>query len=233
MSVVCKGNIVSKIVSGVGRVISKVVSGIGKAVKSVVGSGLGKIVLAASAMYFGGAFINGAMSGATPGWAGAFSDGVSGLANAGKSLLTAGSSVLDGNFSEAGSAISSGFSGGFQPAATAQSAPLAGMQAASSQVQGAPGLQQLGEGSYGNVPQLQPAKPVSQMNPMMQYGLIQTGGNLLGGYFQGKAAEEQQNREVQLAEEQRQRATRNQSVANINVRPSGLIGSNSAGWARA
>lgn len=105
----------SKVVKGVGRAISKVVKGVTNVVKKVAKSKIGKVLIAAAAIYFGGAALMGAMGTSGAAAAGGLS-GLSGAAaNVGaawSSLGSAGSALLGGNLSGAGSALASGFSGG-------------------------------------------------------------------------------------------------------------------------
>ena len=51
----------SKVVKGVTRAVSKVVKGVATAVKKVASSKIGKIIMVAAAVYFGGAALLGAM----------------------------------------------------------------------------------------------------------------------------------------------------------------------------
>jgi hypothetical protein len=55
---------VSKVVKGVSKAVKGVVKGIGGALKKIAGSKIGKVLLAAATIYFGGAAIMGAMGGA-------------------------------------------------------------------------------------------------------------------------------------------------------------------------
>jgi hypothetical protein len=94
------------VVSAVKKVASKVV----EVVKKVAKSKLGKAVLIAAAVYFGGAALAGGFSSSAAG--GSFLSGMgTGVSNAASSLSNAWTSVLKGNFSQAGRAISSGFQG--------------------------------------------------------------------------------------------------------------------------
>lgn len=100
----------SKAVKAVGRAVSKVVKGVTNAVKKVASSKLGRVILTAAAIYFGGAAIAGGLKGAAAG-TGFLSGMGTGIANAASGLSTAWSSALSGNFAKAGSALSSGFQG--------------------------------------------------------------------------------------------------------------------------
>lgn len=239
----------SKIVSGAFKAVKRVVSGIGKAVKKVFGSGFGRVVLAAAAIYFGGAFISGAMSNTAGGWSGAFTGGLDGMANAGQSLLQAGSSVLDGNFGKAGTSLSAGMGGGYAPGTDTIGAAIPGVgtsqiaatatdfetdKLASAYSQGGPSTGNPVMTAPTNAGAL-PAKPGfgsdlmawGKENPRIAAAGVQVAGRLTGGFFQGKAAEEEQRRQTTITEDERRRRERNQSVGNI--RP-GLMSSNYAGW---
>lgn len=104
----------SKVTKGVARAIGKIQKGVMKAVKKVAKSKLGKIILVAAAVYFGGAALMGAMGTTTA--AGAAVSGLegamTGISNAWTSLGTATSQALSGNFANAGSALSTGIQGG-------------------------------------------------------------------------------------------------------------------------
>jgi hypothetical protein len=108
----------SRAVKSVGRAIGKVVKGVGNAVKKVAKSKLGKVILTAAAIYFGGAALMGGMQGAAAGqgFMGTISSGLSGaaqgVANAWTSLGTAATQAVGGNFANAGNALSTGFQGG-------------------------------------------------------------------------------------------------------------------------
>ena len=100
----------SKVVKKVGRAIGKVVKGAVNVVKKVASSKIGKVLITAAAVYFGGAALAGGFSSSAAG--GSFLSGMgTGLSNAAASLGQAWTSVLSGNLSGAGSAISSGFQG--------------------------------------------------------------------------------------------------------------------------
>jgi hypothetical protein len=110
----------SKVVRGVGRAIGKVVDGVKKFAKSKVG----KVIIAAAAMYFGVPMISGAIGGATAGAAagsgfmgtlsGAISGGLSGAAagisQAWAGLTGAATALGSGSISGAGEALYGGIS---------------------------------------------------------------------------------------------------------------------------
>lgn len=104
----------SKVVKKVGRAIGKVVKGVVNGVKKFAKSKLGKIIIMAAAVYFGGAALMGAMGTSGAAAAGGLS-GLSGAAaNVGaawSSLGTAASAAMGGEFATAGSALASGATG--------------------------------------------------------------------------------------------------------------------------
>lgn len=108
---------IGRAVGKVGRSIGKVVKGVAKVAKKVAKSKVGKILIAAAAVYFGGAAIAGAMGGASAGTgvmgtlSGAVQGAGTGIANAWTSLGTAATQALGGNFANAGTALSGGFQG--------------------------------------------------------------------------------------------------------------------------
>lgn len=103
----------SKVVKGVGRAVGKVVKGVTNVVKKVAKSKLGKVLIGAALVYFGGAALMGGFSGAAAGGglSGALSGAAQGVANAWTSLTGAASSALGGNFAQAGSQLSAGIQG--------------------------------------------------------------------------------------------------------------------------
>lgn len=108
----------SKIVKGAGRVLNKVRKGVWNATKKFAKSKIGKVIIGAALIYFGGAALMGAFgsgAAATAGAAGTAATGLSGAAaNIGAawtSLGTAGSQLLAGNLGNAASALGSGIGG--------------------------------------------------------------------------------------------------------------------------
>ncbi len=113
----------SKVVKGVGRAVGKVVEG----VKKVAKSKLGKAILIAAAVYFGGAALMGGLNASAAG--GSFISGMgSGLSSAATGISNAFSAIASGNLSGAGTALSQGFTG---------TAGTAAAQGASAAAQGA------------------------------------------------------------------------------------------------
>ena len=118
----------SKVVKGVGRAVSSVVKGVGNVVKKVASSKLGKVLLIAATVYFGGAALMGAMGGAAAGTgvagtlSGALSGAASGIGSAWSGLTGA---LSAGSLSGAASSLGSGFTGAYgagQAAVTGASA---------------------------------------------------------------------------------------------------------------
>lgn len=104
------GNAVKSVVKGVTNVVKNVAKGVGNLAKSIASSKLGKVLLVAAAVYFGGAALSGGFGASASG--GSFLSGMgTGVANAASSLQTAWGSVMSGNFSTAGSQLAQGFSG--------------------------------------------------------------------------------------------------------------------------
>lgn len=100
----------SKVVKSVTRVVSNVVKSAASVIKKVASSKLGKILVTAAAVYFGGAALAGGFGSSAAG--GSFLSGMgTGVANAASSLSTAWGSALSGNFAGAGNALASGFQG--------------------------------------------------------------------------------------------------------------------------
>ena len=224
----------SKVVKGVGRAVSKVVKGVTNVVKKVAKSKLGKIVLTAAAIYFGGAALAGGFQGAAAGqgFLGSISSGLSGaaqgVANAWSSLGTAASQALGGNFANAGNALSTGFQGGTatmaegalvtQPMSIA-SAPMA-TPAPPMSPPPTSGVDM--NAVLGKAPP-QMSIPGVSVPPTPEPGLlakamssqytapaaIMSGTQLLGGAMQGYGAQKQQDQQIQLAADERKRYNTN------------------------
>lgn len=103
----------SKVVSGIGNAVTDVVKGAvkvvksaGETIKNIASSPIGKALVIAAAIYFGGAAIAGGYGSSAAG--GSFFSGMgSGISSAATSLQSAWSSAMAGNFAEAGSSIGS------------------------------------------------------------------------------------------------------------------------------
>lgn len=141
----------SKAVKSVGRAIGKVVKGVVNVVKKVASSKIGKVLLAAATVYFGGAAIMGAMGGASASTGfmgtigGALKGAGAGIANAWSGLTGAASAAMGGQFSAAGSSLGSGFTGAYGAGSSAVSAANAAA------VSAAGGGFPAGAGGYGSV----------------------------------------------------------------------------------
>ena len=219
----------SKVVKGIGRAIGSVVKGVAKAVKSVVKSPVGKILLAAATVYFGGAALMGASQGfsAGSGFLGTITSSLegamTGIGNAWTSLGTAASQAMSGNFANAGTALSGGLEGsavtvGADGALTttpmSMGAP-AGLPAAkpvaTTPPPTAPAVQTVAEKAAENAA----TKPglISQawdkLGPYGKMAAVQTGGNIIQGIGQQKALEEQRQYELKQAQAARDRANTN------------------------
>lgn len=225
----------SKVVKSVTRAVSKVVKGVVNAVKKVAKSKLGKAILIAAAVYFGGAALAGGFSSSAAG--GSFLSGMgSGVANAASGLSSAWSSALSGNFGAAGSSLSAGFQGtttamqaanagaitnGMTQAQmlASQNAGISGATAATNSAAATAFPASAGVGGGAQLA-LTPAQVagsnglIGGLSPMGQYAAISGGTQLVGGAVQGygaqKAQEDQRAYEQQQADAQR--AQYNQNV---------------------
>jgi len=102
------GDAIGSVVKGVVDVIGGVVKGVGDLVKGIADSPIGKAILIAGAVYFGGAALAGGFGSSAAG--GSFLSGMgTGVASAAETLSTAWSSTLAGNFGEAASTIGNTF----------------------------------------------------------------------------------------------------------------------------
>lgn len=98
------GNAISGVVKGVVNVVKSVVSGVGDLAKSIAKSPLGKAILIAGAVYFGGAALAGGFGSSAAG--GSFLSGMgAGVSSAASSLSSAWGAVTAGNFGQAASTI--------------------------------------------------------------------------------------------------------------------------------
>jgi len=187
------------------RSAKKIVRGAGKAVKSVAKSDLGKIAIAAGAVYFGAPAVAGMMGkGAAAGVAGGFKGAAINVANAWSQLGTAGSALMGGEFGKAGSALASGMTG---------SNVGAGIQAASGLQEIAlnPAYQKVtpsqwgGAGSViggGGTPDPSGGGLLSSAGGGYFAGqAVGAGMNLIGNAMAGKAEEKQWNAQNEYNEE--------------------------------
>jgi hypothetical protein len=215
------GRAISKVVKGVVNVVKKVATAVVDGVKKIASSKIGKIILVAAAVYFGGAALAGGFSSSAAG--GSFLSGMgTGVANAATSLSTAWSSALSGNLSAAGSSLSAGFGGtttALQAANTAAAAGAAGAAVTGAEVAGtaaagsagAAGTAGATTGAAGAAGAAAPAAKglIGSLSPMGQFAAISGGTQLLGGAIQGagmqKAQDEQRTYEEQQIANQRAR----------------------------
>jgi hypothetical protein len=98
------GNAISGVVKGVVNVVKGVVKGVGDLAKSIASSKLGKAIIIAGAIYFGGAALAGGFGSSAAG--GSFLSGMgAGVSSAASTLSSAWGSVMAGNFSQAAGAV--------------------------------------------------------------------------------------------------------------------------------
>jgi hypothetical protein len=233
------GRSVKKVVRGVSKAVSGIVKGVGKVVSKVAGSKLGRIILTAAAVYFGGAALMGGMAGvkaagASTGFLGKIGSFVSGagtgIGNAWTNLIQAGASAFGGDFSQAGSQLMAGSKGqAFTPpldiATTANLSGVSGLDTLSQASQGmsTPLTDNALNSAYNFSPSsLAPTGPTTApassglfSSDLAKYGLVSGGMQLAGGLVTGigqqKALEDQRKFEQQRIDEQRQFADANQN----------------------
>lgn len=210
----------SKVVKGIGRAVGKVVDG----VKKVASSKLGKVLITAAAVYFGGAALMGGIGGATSG-AGFLSGASAGLSSAASGISGAwGALTGTGGLSGAASSIGSGFTGAYGAGAATGGSALASAggsalantaanTAADAAFTGATetGLMTL-PGDAANVLGKAGGKGLvggMMSSPYAAPALISGGTQLIGGVMQGYGAKKQQDQQVQMAEDERKRYNTN------------------------
>lgn len=180
---------VSGVVKGVTKAVKGVVKGVSGLVKKISSSKLGRVLIMAAAIYFGGAAIMGGMKGMAAG-TGFMSGAGTGIANAWTGLQAAGSAAMGGNFSAAGSNLSAGFQG------TAASAGIAAPQAViTGTALGAPGVV---------APVAAPAAG-GFMSSTGGAAAITAGGQIAGGLIQGAGQQKALEDERAFAEAERER----------------------------
>jgi len=210
----------SKVVKGVGRAIGKVVGGAVHLVKKVATSKLGKIAIGAAAMYFG---VPAAMGLFGAGGAAA-AGGLSGLAGASanigaawSSLGAAGSSLMAGNLSGAGSSIASGIGGGSGLVSSAMtgasSAPAYAGLPAGTAVNGAAEAAQMagsaGGATGGAATNAGFSLSKFMASPYAAPALINAGSQVVGGIGQAKMVQSQNDRQDKLDADARARYNAN------------------------
>jgi hypothetical protein len=226
------GNAIGSVVKGAVKAVKSVVKGVGTVVKKVASSKLGKAVLIAAAVYFGGAALAGGFGSSAAG--GSFLSGMgTGVANAASSLSTAWGSALSGNFSTAGSQLAQGFSGNAAVAASPTNV-MAGNYAVTGQAAGgtaagggaaaggtaagggaaaggtAAGGTAAGGGAAGTPGMMSKILASPYTAPALISGGMQVGG----AYIQGKAQEKQIADQRKYEEDQ---TTKARNLYNTNV----------------
>ncbi|CAB4145751.1 hypothetical protein UFOVP474_39 [uncultured Caudovirales phage] len=102
------GDAIGDVVKGAISVVKNVADGVGDLARGIANSPIGKAILIAGAIYFGGAALAGGFGQAAGG--GSFLSGMgTGVASAAETLSSAWSSTLAGNFGEAASGIGNSF----------------------------------------------------------------------------------------------------------------------------
>lgn len=227
----------SKVVKGIGRAISGVVKGVVNVVKDVAKSKLGKILITAAAVYFGGAALSGAFGGATTA-AGTVATGLEGataaIGNAWTSLGTAATQAAGAvtgaegaSFANAGNALSTGFGGSAATmgseglisnavAPSAASLPVqSGGRAMANGLPFNPSDAQVTnyiQNAAGNSSLTSP--PSSFMGNMMSSpyaapAAIMSGTQLIGGAMQGYGAQQEAKRQEKMSADARTRYNAN------------------------
>jgi hypothetical protein len=219
---------VSKVVKGIGRAVSKVVKGVTNVVKKVAKSKLGKVLLTAAAVYFGGAALMGGLN--TIGTSTSFLSGMgSGLSSAATGIGNAFTALTKGSFSGAGTALSEGFmgtAGSSAPAALATPAATPGMsmapqsivspaQAAITQATG--GAPMSMAAPAGMTPAAAGASKgfiaSAMASPYFAPAVVTSGAQLGGGLIQGVGMQKAQN--DQAKQTAQQKADWNSNIANF------------------
>jgi hypothetical protein len=200
------------------NVVKKVASPIVDAVKKIASSKLGKVLIIAATIYFGGAALAGGFGSSAAG--GSFLSGMSaGVSSAATSLSSAWGSAMAGELGTAGSTIgnawgAAGTAGGTAAGGQA-SAALSGIDL------GGAGSSPANMGTTtvagGTPPVISPTTPppaagagnMSVGEGIMGAAKIQAGTALIGGVMQGKAAEQQRQAELDQAQAARDRYNAN------------------------
>jgi hypothetical protein len=203
------------VVKGVVNVVKSVASGVGDLVKSIASSPLGKAIIIAGAIYFGGAALAGGFGSSAAG--GSFLSGMgAGVSSAASTLSSAWGSAMAGNFSQAAGAVGNawGTAGaaagqaagagamtvGAAAAPTAVAAPTATIGAptagtataaanggvASTWVPSSTGMNVLASEAAAAAPAAAaPAAPGFFASDLAKYGAITAGTQVVGGMIQG------------------------------------------------
>jgi hypothetical protein len=225
------GKAVGKVVKGVTKVVKGVVKGVGNVVKKIAKSPIGKALLIAATVYFGGAAIIGGIKGAAAGsgflgtLSGAVSGAGAGITSAWNGLVGAGSALMGGQgLGAAGQSLSSGFMGqaGAGAAQAAGSGLVQGAIASPVSMGTVTGTALPAAGAAGAVAPAAAASSTgaisgmwNSLGPYGKMAAIQGGTQLVGGLVQGVGAQKQQdalwNREDQLAADELARREANMS----------------------
>lgn len=206
----------SKVVKGVVRAVKKVVSGVASVVKKVVKSPIGKVIIAAAAVYFGGAALAGAMS-STAG-----SSALGAISNAWTSLGTAGSQLMAGNLGNVAGALGTGIQGGAATIAEGGNLIAGGLGGAApgAMTTAAPIAPPINNPSAFVAPGATPPANNGLISgawnalgdrskAALISGATQIGGGMIQGMGQQKAAQEQRDYEAQQAQAARDRYNQN------------------------
>lgn len=212
-----------KVVKGIGRAIGKVVKGVGNLVKKVFKSKLGKLVAGAALMFFGVPAVAGLFGGGAAGAAGlsGFAGASANISAAWGSLTGAASSMLAGNFAQAGTQLSTGMLGpatdaiGAGGAAAGEAAGAASGAGAAGQAAGGAAWTQSPTGlnvlaGEGNA-MVQPTGLLSKFtsSPYFAPAVVQAGGAVLQGIGQAKAAQSQIEYQQKLKDDELKRYNTN------------------------
>jgi hypothetical protein len=206
---------VTSVVKGVVNVVKGAVKGVGDLVKSIASSKLGKAIIIAGAIYFGGAALAGGFGSSAAG--GSFLSGMgTGISSAASSLSSAWGSAMAGEFGTAASTVgnawgTAGTAAGQAATGAMTVAPTAAATTVSAPTVGAPtaaangGITQANVGSTmggakglampasaplasAGVAPVAPAAAAtgfSSLSPLAQYGAITAGTQVVGGLIQG------------------------------------------------
>ncbi len=217
---------VAKVAQGVVKAVGKVAEGAVSVVKKVASSKIGKVLVTAAAVYFGGAAISGAMS--------STSTAVEGIKAAWSSLSTATTQAMAGEFTQAAGSLKAGIGGQaasavasptslVSPIASAPGAAVTGGGgAAISADAGSAMVNSLNAAGAGSV--VPPPVPATAGGGFLSsYGggmAIAAGSQLVGGIMQGQAQDEQAKQDAA-----RYNANVGGALNAGGARPRGLIGS--------
>lgn len=222
-----------KVVKGIGRAIGRVVKGAVGLVKKVFKSKLGKLVAGAALMFFGVPAVAGLFGGGAAGAAGlsGFAGASANISAAWGSLTGAASSMLAGNFAQAGTQLSTGMLGPATEAIGAGGASIpmgeyAGVGAAEAAAGAAPGISGAGYiptatstatsfgGDVGLMAGGAPAQAPGLLakftsSPYFAPAVVQAGGAVLQGIGQAKAAQSQIEYQQKLKDDELKRYNTN------------------------